>query len=72
MTPEDLFIGATVGLISGGPMMTVESFDSHGTVDCVWFTEPGETRRDDFHIDTLVLLCTACESKAHTTTEKPS
>ena len=44
-------VGDTVQLKSGGPKMTVESlqeFEGTETVDCVWFDEKKEVKRQTF------------------------
>ena len=50
----DLNRGDVVCLISGGPRMTVAAtYLATGFVDCVWFTQTGEMRRETFHVELL-------------------
>ena len=49
-------IGATVRLISGGPVMTVNGFAPDGYLRCVWITHEGRPRKATYHTDTLIII----------------
>ena len=55
----DFKVGETVGLKSGGPVMTVtEVGDEYGTlkVFCTWFDDKGKQERSSFEPETLQVV----------------